>query len=202
MVDDGKANRQLIKLVLEKAGCIVTEAENGKIGRDLALASKYDVVLMDMQMPVMDGYQATTALRDAGYEGPIVALTANAMAGDREKCMAAGCSGFLAKPVNIDELIVLVSQHVTPTRSDVIKAQAAQVAAAKTKADRPAAAVPTSEEVPKSEVAPTRQAEPTKEMASSGADEPVVEQPLDEPVEQPVEEATKRANTKLSLIHI
>ena len=200
VVDDGKANRQLIKLVLEKAGCIVTEAENGKIGRDLALASKYDVVLMDMQMPVMDGYQATTALRDAGYEGPIVALTANAMAGDREKCMAAGCSGFLAKPVNIDELIVLVSQHVTPTRSDVIKAQAAQVAAAKTKADRPAAAVPTSEEVPKSEVAPTRQAEPTKEMASSGADESVVEQPLEEPVEQPVEEATKRANTKSAFV--
>ena len=180
VVDDGKANRQLIKLILDKAGCIVTEAENGKIGRDLALASKFDVILMDMQMPVMDGYQATTALRDAGYEGPIVALTANAMAGDREKCMAAGCSGFLAKPVNIDELIVLVSQHVTPTRSDVIKAQAAQVAAAKTSArvDQPSAVVPSNE------VAATSEVEPANEVAPSSEVKPVEEATTKRPKEK------------------
>ena len=131
VVDDGKANRQLIKLILTKAGCVVTEAENGKIGRDLALDSEYDVVLMDMQMPVMDGYRATRDLREANYEGPVIALTANAMAGDREKCMDAGCSGFLAKPINIDEVVALVSQYVTPSPADVVKVQAAEVTAAK-----------------------------------------------------------------------
>ncbi len=119
VVDDGKANRQLIQLILTKAGCVVTEAENGQVGRDLALASAYDVVLMDMQMPVMDGYEATRQLRAADYQGPIVALTANAMAGDREKCMDAGCSGFLAKPIDIDEVITLVGQYVTPSLEDV-----------------------------------------------------------------------------------
>jgi len=176
VVDDGKANRQLIKLILEKAGCLVTEAENGLIGRDLALESKYDVVLMDMQMPVMDGYQASTSLREAGYEGPIVALTANAMAGDREKCMNAGCSEFLAKPVNIDELIALVSKHVTPTTADVVKAQAAQVAAARTsekaeqtaananaEADQAAAPVVPVNEV---EAAPSNEVEPVEEVTS------------------------------------
>ena len=189
VVDDGKANRQLIKLILDKAGCVVTEAENGEIGRDLALASKFDVILMDMQMPVMDGYQASTSLRESGYEGPIVALTANAMAGDREKCMAAGCSGFLAKPVNIDELIVLVSQHVNPTTADVVTAQAAQAAAAKTsakaeqtatnanaEADQAAApvvpvnevAATTSEVEPANDVAPSNEVEPVEEMTSQG----------------------------------
>ncbi len=117
VVDDGKANRQLIKLILAKAGCEVVDAENGEIGRDLALATPFDVILMDMQMPVMDGYQATRELRAANYKGPVIALTANAMAGDREKCIDAGCSGFLAKPVDIDELVATVGQNIAPAAS-------------------------------------------------------------------------------------
>ena len=112
VVDDGDANRRLIKLILEKAGCRVTEAENGKLGSDRALAEDFDLILMDMQMPVMDGYRATATLREAGSKTPIIALTANAMTGDREKCMTAGCDDFLAKPVKIDEVLGTVAHYL------------------------------------------------------------------------------------------
>ena len=105
LVDDGKANRKLIKLILEKAGCSVEEAVNGKIGYEKALAGEFDVVLMDMQMPVMDGYQATSKLRQAGYKKCVIALTANTMLGDKEKCRDAGCDDFIPKPVEIDSLL-------------------------------------------------------------------------------------------------
>lgn len=112
VVDDGTANRRLIKLILEKAGCIVTEAENGQIGFEIAIQGKFDIVLMDMQMPVLDGYKATEKLRAHGYTRPIVALTANAMTGDQEKCANAGCDGFLAKPVDIDKLLETISGYL------------------------------------------------------------------------------------------
>ena len=105
LVDDGLANRKLIKLILEKAGCSITEAVNGKEAYDLALAGDFDVVLMDMQMPVMDGYEATSKLRQAGYKKTVIALTANTMLGDKEKCRKAGCDDFIPKPVEIDSLL-------------------------------------------------------------------------------------------------
>ncbi len=105
VVDDGQANRRLIKLILERAGCDVEQAENGQIAFEKATSSHYDVVLMDMQMPVLDGYQATQKLRKHGYTKSVIALTANAMTGDQEKCMAVGCDGFIAKPVDIDQLL-------------------------------------------------------------------------------------------------
>ena len=109
LVDDGEANRQLIQLVLTRAGLAVTEASNGQIAVDLAAGKEFDLALMDMQMPVMDGYTATGILRDRGFTRPIIALTGNAMKGDEEKCLAAGCSHFLSKPVKIDELIQLLT---------------------------------------------------------------------------------------------
>ena len=112
VVDDGDANRRLIKLILEKAGCTVTEAENGKLGVQKATATEFDLILMDMQMPVMDGYKATTTLREAGLKTPVLALTANAMTGDREKCLAAGCDDFLTKPVEIDEVLRTVADYL------------------------------------------------------------------------------------------
>lgn len=112
VVDDGDANRRLIKLILERAGCQVTEAENGKLGLEKALANDFDLILMDMQMPVMDGYRATAAIREGGVKTPVIALTANAMTGDREKCITAGCDDFLAKPVKIDEVLSTVADYL------------------------------------------------------------------------------------------
>ena len=125
LVDDGLANRKLIKLILEKAGCTVVEAVNGKIGYEKALAGDFDVVLMDMQMPVMDGYQATSKLRQAGYKKSVIALTANTMLGDKEKCRDAGCDDFIPKPVEIDSLLrTLVPHlsHLAQPESEVVEA--------------------------------------------------------------------------------
>jgi signal transduction histidine kinase/DNA-binding NarL/FixJ family response regulator/HPt (histidine-containing phosphotransfer) domain-containing protein len=113
VVDDGKPNRQLIKLILTKAGCSVDEAENGKVGVEKALAKDYAVVLMDIQMPVMDGYEATTILRKGGYDKPVIALTANAMREDEGKCKQVGFSAFLPKPVNIEQLIETMAQWMS-----------------------------------------------------------------------------------------
>ena len=112
LVDDGEANRQLIHLVLTRAGLSVTEASNGRIAVDLAAENDFDLVLMDMQMPVMDGYTATGILRERGFTRPIIALTGNAMKGDEDKCLAAGCSHFLSKPVKIDELMLVLVREL------------------------------------------------------------------------------------------
>jgi CheY-like chemotaxis protein/HPt (histidine-containing phosphotransfer) domain-containing protein len=128
LVEDGESNRKLICLVLQRAGLTIDQAEDGQQGSDMALASRYDVILMDMQMPVMDGYTAARLLRDRGLTTPIIALTAHAMRGDEEKCRAAGCSGFLTKPIDVDLLVRTVGQAigaVTPMESEAVDAKAA-----------------------------------------------------------------------------
>ncbi len=112
LVEDGVSNRKLISLVLQRAGVTVLQAENGQIGADMALAEPFDVILMDMQMPVMDGYAAATLLRSKGLQTPIIALTAHAMRGDEEKCRNAGCTGFLTKPIDMDLLVRTVGEYV------------------------------------------------------------------------------------------
>ncbi len=110
LVEDGETNRKLIKLMLQRAGARVTMAENGEVGCQAALQRSFAVILMDMQMPVLDGYSATRRLRSAGYGMPIVALTANAMTADREKCLAAGCTDYLTKPINPDQLFETIQR--------------------------------------------------------------------------------------------
>jgi CheY-like chemotaxis protein len=105
VVDDGETNRKLIQFVLGRAGAIVFQAENGQQAVDRVMAEPFDLILMDMQMPVMDGHQATAELRRHGVTVPILALTANSMKGDEERCLAAGCSGFLSKPIDGDRLL-------------------------------------------------------------------------------------------------
>ena len=105
VVDDGAENRQLVRVLLEEAGLVVSEAENGQIGVDRVGLETFDLVLMDMQMPVMDGQTATRTLRARGCTLPIIALTANAMKGFERELEEAGFSGFQTKPVDVDALM-------------------------------------------------------------------------------------------------
>jgi len=117
LAEDGPDNQRLIKLVLTKADHRVDVADNGRVALDKALAADragepYDVILMDMQMPKMDGYTAAAKLREAGYDGPIIALTAHAMQGDREKCISAGCDDYATKPIDRQALLNTIARHL------------------------------------------------------------------------------------------
>ncbi|MGB0715680.1 MAG: PAS domain-containing protein [Phycisphaerae bacterium] len=124
LAEDGLDNQRLISHVLGKAGANVTVVENGKLAVDAIRESEtggktcYDVVLMDMQMPVLDGYDATRQLRDMGCELPIIALTAHAMKRDREKCLQAGCTDYAPKPINRDQLIQMISSYLRASHAN------------------------------------------------------------------------------------
>lgn len=117
--DDGKTNRELIGLVLEEAGAHVEYAFDGEQGlkRCMEHFNEFDLVLMDVQMPRMDGLQCVRILRERGWTNPIVALTAHAMQQDQERCLEAGCSHFLSKPINIEELLQ-VCEEIVPESTE------------------------------------------------------------------------------------
>jgi signal transduction histidine kinase/CheY-like chemotaxis protein/HPt (histidine-containing phosphotransfer) domain-containing protein len=129
VVDDGEENRELVKLLLEEAGLSVDEAENGQLAVEKATTGEYDVILMDVQMPVMDGFTAAGILRKQGLKIPIIALTANAMKGFEAQCLEAGYSGYMSKPVNIDQLMELMAKLLGGRRAKEVKKDADAITA-------------------------------------------------------------------------
>ncbi len=119
LVEDGETNRKLAKILLERAGATVECAENGQVAVDLAAHTDFDAVLMDMQMPIMDGYTATRTLRENGITVPIIALTAHALVEDREKCLQAGCADFVTKPINEYVLLSTIRRWLVPSEESL-----------------------------------------------------------------------------------
>lgn len=111
LADDASDNRTLISLLLTKAGAEVTAVENGQLAIDLAMKTNYDVILMDIQMPVMDGYEATRLLRESNIKTPILALTAHAMKDERDRALSSGFTDFVPKPIHRSELISIVRKY-------------------------------------------------------------------------------------------
>ena len=113
VVDDGEENRELLKVVLADIGVSVATAENGQVALDQLANQDFDVVLMDVQMPVMDGY--TAARLNAGKKIlllPVIAMTADAMVGAQQKCLDAGYSDYMTKPVDIDRLVDRLADYL------------------------------------------------------------------------------------------
>jgi signal transduction histidine kinase/DNA-binding NarL/FixJ family response regulator len=115
LAEDGVENRDVIVLHLRRAGCQVTAVEDGRQAFDVACRAwrtgdSFDVILMDMQMPVMDGYDAASRLRAEGYGGVIIALTAHAMKEDRERCLGVGCDEYVPKPIDVPALLEMMAR--------------------------------------------------------------------------------------------
>ncbi len=128
IVDDRRDIRYLVQHVLEESGATVATADNGQVGIDLVSqrqvdGAPFDVVLMDMQMPVLDGYQAARRLRDRGFTGGIIGLTAGAMKGDREKCLAAGCDDYVTKPIDRHVLLAALIKRLAARDGELAKTE-------------------------------------------------------------------------------
>jgi signal transduction histidine kinase/CheY-like chemotaxis protein len=117
LAEDGIDNQALIVAKLRETGLKIEIASNGQIACDMAMSAagrgaSFDLILMDVQMPVMDGFTATLQLRSQGYRGPIIALTANAMERDRSKCLNAGCNDFVTKPIQMEKLFKAIGRYL------------------------------------------------------------------------------------------
>ena len=114
VVEDNEANLYLIRFMLEKSGYEVIEAREGAAGVELAIKEKPDLIIMDIQLPDMDGLEATKRIRasEADSDIPIIALTSFAMAGDRERALAAGCTGYIEKPINPETFIAEIEKYL------------------------------------------------------------------------------------------
>ena len=118
LVEENEDNRLLVKTYLKKLPYIIDEAENGKIAVDLYRQNTYNLILMDVQMPVMDGHEATRAMRVLEAESgrsttPIIALTAHAIKEEIDKCLAAGCDTHVGKPIKKSTLLSVIEDFVT-----------------------------------------------------------------------------------------
>jgi len=118
LTEDNVVNQKVALIHLKKFGYSADVANNGREAVNAIHSSRYDLVLMDIQMPEMDGYEATLAIRKAGFNLPIIAMTANAMKGDREKCLQTGMNDYLSKPVNPKELLDKLEQWSMTCRNN------------------------------------------------------------------------------------
>jgi len=116
LVEDNELNRDMLSRRLQRKGFEVAMAVDGLQGVEMALTGGYDLILMDMSLPELDGWEATRRVREAPQTRrvPIIALTAHAMSGDREKAMAAGCDDYDTKPVELDRLLGKIQALLGP----------------------------------------------------------------------------------------
>lgn len=116
LIEDNAQNSYLTTFLQESKGYSVVTAADGASGIEMAKLSAPDLILLDIQLPMMDGYAVATALRtlDSMKSVPIIAVTSYAMVGDREKCLAAGCNGYIEKPINPDTFASEVSTFLPP----------------------------------------------------------------------------------------
>lgn len=114
LIEDNEQNRYLATFLLENHGCTVTHAADGPAGLALASRERFDLILLDIQLPGLDGHAVARAMRadPALSNVPIVAVTSHAMAGDREKVMAAGCDGYIEKPINPETFVTDVRRYL------------------------------------------------------------------------------------------
>ena len=133
VAEDNPSNQMLIELILKRFNLVSVLAEDGLKALEKFKAEKFDIILMDIMMPNMNGYEATAAIREIDKDIPIVAVTANAMKGDREKCLATGCTDYVTKPVTRDKLQEVLSKYLITEESEnilqgecVVSAQAEQ----------------------------------------------------------------------------
>ena len=116
LVEDNPDNQQLVKMYVRKTGARLDIVANGQEGVDKALATDYDLIIMDMQMPVLDGLEAIKLLRKNGYAKPVISLTANAMLSHREKCLAAGANDYLVKPIDLAKFYETLNRYLPEAR--------------------------------------------------------------------------------------
>ena len=114
VVEDNEKNLYLIRFILKKNGYEVIDARNGEDAVRMAISEKPDLILMDIQLPGIDGLEATRKIRESEADGeiPIIALTSFAMAGDKEKALAAGCTGYIEKPINVETFIAEIEKYL------------------------------------------------------------------------------------------
>lgn len=119
VAEDNPANQKLIELLLKKGGLDdVVMVNDGLEAVNVANSQSFDLIFMDIQMPIMNGYEAVRILRENGLNTPIVALTANAMKGDEQKCLDVGCDAYLSKPVNLAKLTDILAKYLSPQRQE------------------------------------------------------------------------------------
>jgi len=116
IADDNEHNRYIARFLLEDAGYEVSQVKNGAEAVSAATDTDFDLVLMDIQMPIMDGIEATKQIKQLKPSVPVVALTAKAMQGDREVILGAGCDGYISKPFEVDEFVAKVEHYINGSK--------------------------------------------------------------------------------------